>query len=197
MDIRAFIEELSHSRYGDRLVHIAHLPPRAPRHSDLNPPLAAPLPEMLRRQGVERLYTHQADAIRAARAGHDVIVSTGTASGKTLCYILPALEALAANPKARALFVYPTKALAQDQLRALRELLGRGLPRLVAATYDGDTPVGARSRLRRAARILQTCSTTRCYRTTASGLRSWPICATWCSTRHTSTAASLARTWQP
>lgn len=92
--------------------------------------------------------------VGAARAGHDVAVATGTASGKTLCYILPVLEAVLGAPKARALFLYPTKALAQDQLRALQVLLKGSLRHLSAATYDGDTPPGERARLRRSAHIL-------------------------------------------
>ncbi len=156
MDTRDFLANLRHSRYRDRLVHVAHLPARPPRYADLTPPLANPLPRLLRRQGVERLYTHQAEAIQAARAGRDVVVCTGTASGKTLCYILPTLEALIKVPRARALFIYPTKALAQDQLRALRTLLSGGLKHVLAATYDGDTSRGVRSQLRRSAAILLT-----------------------------------------
>ena len=156
LDIRAFVDQLKTSRFRDRLVHVTHLPARPPRYGDLAPPLPARLDDLLRRQGIERLYTHQAKAVAAARDGHDVVVSTGTASGKTLCYILPTLEAMIAAPRARALFIYPTKALAQDQLRALRGLLGDDLPQVTPATYDGDTSRPARSRLRRTAHILLT-----------------------------------------
>ena len=79
--------------------------------------------------GAERLYTHQAEAINAALAGQNVVVATSTASGKTLCFNVPVLEALARDPLARALYIYPTKALAQDQLgkwNALARPRGRG-----------------------------------------------------------------------
>ena len=156
MDIEAFVDYLCHSRYRDRLVHVARLPARPARYADLMPPLPGSVAALLRQRGIERLYAHQAEAVRAARAGHDLVISTGTASGKTLCYILPTLEAMLAEPRARALFIYPTKALAQDQLRALQALLRAGSLQLSVATYDGDTERSARARLRRSARILLT-----------------------------------------
>ena len=109
--------------------------------------------------GAERLYAHQAEAINAALAGRNVVVATSTASGKTLCFNVPVLEALARDPLARALYIYPTKALAQDQLgkwNALVKGAGDGIVNPLAATYDGDTPQGARSRIRRSARVLLT-----------------------------------------
>ena len=111
------------------------------------------------RQGSERLYAHQAEAINAALAGQNVVIATSTASGKTLCFNVPVLEALARDPLARALYIYPTKALAQDQLgkwQALAKAAGEGIISPLAATYDGDTPQGARSRVRRTARVLLT-----------------------------------------
>ena len=92
--------------------------------------------EALRAQGIESLYAHQAAAWEAAQRGEHVVVTTGTASGKTLAFNLPVLDALAREPKQRALYLYPTKALAQDQLRALGSFR---LPKLRAAIYDGDT----------------------------------------------------------
>ena len=109
--------------------------------------------------GAERLYTHQAEAINAALAGQNVVVATSTASGKTLCFNVPVLEALARDPLARALYLYPTKALAQDQLgkwQALVKGAGDGIVNPLAATYDGDTPQGARARIRKTARVLLT-----------------------------------------
>jgi len=103
----------------------------------------------LSRLGIEALYTHQADAIDAVRRGEHVVVVTGTASGKTLCYTVPILETLLEEPEATALLLFPTKALAQDQLRGLlrfKELDSR-FP-LVAGTYDGDTPQHTRRSLR-------------------------------------------------
>ena len=99
------------------------------------------------------LRSHQAEALAAIRAGCHTIVSTGTASGKSLCFNLPAFEKILADPKARALYLYPTKALAQDQLRAIRAF---ALTRVTAATYDGDTPRDERDSVRRFARIVLT-----------------------------------------
>ena len=109
--------------------------------------------EALARQGIERLYTHQADAWETARRGEHLIVTTGTASGKTLAFNLPVLDALAADPKNRALYLYPTKALAQDQARALGEL---AVPRVRAAIYDGDTPQERRWQIRKWANLVLT-----------------------------------------
>jgi DEAD/DEAH box helicase domain-containing protein len=101
--------------------------------------------------GVGGLWTHQAEALAAARDGRHVVVSTGTASGKSLCFNLPVLETLLADRKARALYLYPTKSLAQDQLRAIRAF---AIPQVSAATYDGDTPAAERALVRRYARIV-------------------------------------------
>jgi len=117
--------------------------------ADLNPELLA----ALRRTGIDGLYSHQGQALRAAWDG-PVIVTTGTASGKSLCFNLPTLEVLLSDPRARALYLYPTKALAQDQARAL-SALGLG-QRLRPAIYDGDTPREARSSIRRRANLVLT-----------------------------------------
>src|SRR5439155_10804625 len=101
--------------------------------------------------GVNALYGHQAEAWEAAARGEHVIVTTGTASGKTLAFNLPVLDALARDPKARALYLYPTKALAQDQARTLHALHLRGLR---AAIYDGDTESERRWQIRKWANVI-------------------------------------------
>jgi DEAD/DEAH box helicase domain-containing protein len=109
--------------------------------------------EALQRAGLRRLYSHQADALEAAWEG-PTMVTTGTASGKSLCFNLPTLDVLCRDAKARALYLYPTKALAQDQARALNVF---GLTKQVRpAIYDGDTPREARSQIRRRANIVLT-----------------------------------------
>ena len=122
-------------------------PPRyAPWPDGLDPRLV----EALRGRGVEALYTHQAAAIESVRAGRNACVVTPTASGKTLCYNLPVIDAVARDEATRALYLFPTKALAADQLvelRALAELAG--IP-LKTHTYDGDTPANIRSVVRTA-----------------------------------------------
>jgi len=124
----------------------------APLPSDLRPELAS----ALARRGVERLYSHQAEAYDAVRHGHHLVVVTPTASGKTLCYNLPVLQRLLENPERRALYVYPTKALAQDQLAELGALAS-GLPIEVRVdTYDGDTPPGRRTAIREGGHVVMT-----------------------------------------
>jgi DEAD/DEAH box helicase domain-containing protein len=127
------------------------LPPRhAPWPDDLDPGLVS----ALRSRGVEALYTHQAAAITAARAGRNVCVVTPTASGKTLCYNLPVLDAVSRDPTARALYLFPTKALAADQLHELRGLADAAEMALKTHTYDGDTPPHVRSVVRSAGQVV-------------------------------------------
>ena len=107
-------------------------------------------------RGIDALYTHQGEALAAVHAGRDVCVVTPTASGKSLCYELPVLQALADDPSARALWLFPTKALGQDQVVAFRELAAAaGLP-ASASTYDGDTPAPIRSTIRTAGQVVVT-----------------------------------------
>jgi DEAD/DEAH box helicase domain-containing protein len=118
--------------------------------------LAPGLRAALEARGARSLYAHQAEAFGAARAGLHVAVSTPTASGKSLCYHLPVLQAIAEDPEARALYLFPTKALARDQESSLRALVAAaGLGAGVAA-YDGDTPAEARRALRERAPVIIT-----------------------------------------
>ena len=116
-------------------------------------------PELVRaltQAGISRLYTHQAAALTELHAGNDVMLATPTASGKSLAYLIPTLAALESDPAATALYLYPTKALARDQMRALNELaaaVGLGQP---AQAYDGDTSSGQRLAAREGARVLIT-----------------------------------------
>jgi len=110
----------------------------------------------LHAQGIEMLYTHQREALDALREGKDVVVVTPTASGKTLCYGLPVLQAVADDPAARALFLFPTKALSQDQLAAFRELAERSEMDVQAGVYDGDTPGPIRTNIRTSGQVVVT-----------------------------------------
>jgi DEAD/DEAH box helicase domain-containing protein len=124
----------------------------APLPPDLTPGLVTALAG----RGIQRLYSHQADAYRAVRQGRHLVVVTPTASGKTLCYNLPVLQRLLEDPQRRALYLYPTKALAQDQLAEL-SALKHGLPiELRADTYDGDTPPGRRTAIREGGHVVMT-----------------------------------------
>jgi len=135
---------------GEELAHVETIPAAearvAPLPDDLDPRLRAVLP-------FDGLYEHQRDAWDAAARGEHLILATGTASGKSLAFNLPVLDAIAREPKERALYLYPTKALAQDQARALRELRA---PNVRAAIYDGDTPGERRWQIRRWANLILT-----------------------------------------
>jgi len=114
------------------------------------------LVDALGRRGIDRLYSHQAEAYTAVRGGRHLVVVTPTASGKTLCYNLPVLQRLLEDPERRALYLFPTKALAQDQLAELGALKS-GLPIDVRVdTYDGDTPPGRRTAIREGGHIVMT-----------------------------------------
>jgi len=132
------------------------LEPRPPRHAPWPEGLDPRLTNALRSRGVEALYTHQAQALEAIRARRNVCVVTPTASGKTLCYNLPVLDAVARDPTARALYLFPTKALAADQLVELRALADAAELDLKTHTYDGDTPPNVRSVVRAAGQVVIT-----------------------------------------
>ncbi|OGN72192.1 MAG: hypothetical protein A2X25_00570 [Chloroflexi bacterium GWB2_49_20] len=138
------------------------LPRRPAQLQDLPVDLSPVLSGALTRRGIFRLFSHQAAAWRHAQAGENVVVATGTASGKTLAFQLPILSAMLENPQARALLLYPTKALTQDQLSSLNSWLhefrqaSQPVTDIVAAIYDGDTPVSRRTAIRTQARILLT-----------------------------------------
>ncbi len=134
------------------------------RHIKPAPPKLAPIPcgtdpriaQALACRGIKSLYSHQAEALEAGLAGEDVVVVTPTASGKTLCYNLPVLQSLLDDPEARALYLFPTKALAQDQLDELHGLIGAIGVGLKTFTYDGDTPGDARRAVRAAGHVVIT-----------------------------------------
>ncbi|KAI1499353.1 hypothetical protein F5X99DRAFT_286507 [Biscogniauxia marginata] len=109
-------------------------------------------------KGITQFYAHQAEAINSLHAGENVVVSTSTSSGKSLIYQLPVLHALEADPNTRAMYIFPTKALAQDQKRSLKDMLGylSGLENILVETFDGDTPMPERNRIRDEARIIFT-----------------------------------------
>ena len=135
------------------LVHLERLPARRARTTALPDDLPTALRDRLAQAGIEQLWSHQAETLALARDGRHVVVATGTASGKSLAYQLPALERLVADDRSAVLYLAPTKALAHDQLRALR---GLGLPQLRAAALDGDTPRPERDAVRRSANWILT-----------------------------------------
>lgn len=128
------------------------LPPRPAQTRPFPDDLPAPVSQTLIAAGIHSLYSHQFEAWTHSRAGENIILSTGTASGKTLAYNLPVISELLANPNSRALYIFPTKALAQDQLSNLQS----SIVNLKSSIYDGDTPQKDRAQIRRNARIVLT-----------------------------------------
>jgi DEAD/DEAH box helicase domain-containing protein len=131
---------------GEELAHLGGEPAREARTAPFPEELAPKVRAALKTRGVHELYAHQREAWDAASRGEHVTVVTGTASGKSLAFNLPVLDTLAREPKRRALYLYPTKALAQDQLRSLTDLK---VPRVRAAIYDGDTEAERRWQIRK------------------------------------------------
>jgi DEAD/DEAH box helicase domain-containing protein len=154
VDPDAFLSGLrADEAYEDQIAVARRLPAREAAYAELERPLHPRIEGALRRAGVQAFYTHQAEAIESLRSGVHTIVATGTASGKSLCYQVPVIEALATHTDATALYLSPTKALAQDQLRALERL---DMVELRAEIYDGDTPTPLRAGIRRHANLLLT-----------------------------------------
>ncbi len=136
------------------------LPAQPAQWADFPNGLKPELREAMRQHGISRLYTHQAEAIAQISAGKNIVVVTPTASGKTLCYNLPTLNAVLENPEARALYLFPTKALSQDQVAELYEIVKLLSPQtnfdIKTYTFDGDTPQAARQAIRSSGHIVVT-----------------------------------------
>ncbi len=157
MDASAFLHHLiAQPTYCDQIVHIERIPAREASYAELAGPLTSRLQDCLRKHGLLPLYTHQAAAVDMIRQGKNVMVSTSSASGKTLCYNIPVLETMLTEPRSYALYLFPIKALAQDQLRSLRELTPGLLKTDEVTTFDGDTPQPERAEIRKRARIILT-----------------------------------------
>ena len=189
MDFTAFLDGVRKSKdYAGQMVYVHRIPEREAAYGALSTPLPDELTSALGKMGITDLYTHQVSAIESILAGKSIVIVTSTASGKTLCYNLPVLEALlrgvrcsvlgvrdpapehrqpttdnrqpnTEHPKTTAFYLFPTKALAQDQLRGLRrfaELEPALGPLVKAGCYDGDTPPTTRRRLRDEASIILT-----------------------------------------
>jgi len=158
MDARAFLERLKKvDFFREQVAHVEALPERPPVFKDLAGGVRPEVQAALSEQGIGGLYAHQADAIEHVRAGRNVVIVTGTASGKTLCYNIPIIEGLIDDSTATTFCIYPTKALAQDQLRGIGtfESGERGVE-FLAGTYDGDTPQNLRRKLRNGANVILT-----------------------------------------
>ena len=158
MEIQAFLNHIRGLKnYADQIAHIEHIAPRRAAYGRLDEPLEPALQACLDEHGFTRLYAHQAAAINHVRAGKNVIVATSSASGKSLVYNISVMQTMLTEPAARALYLFPTKALAQDQLGKLNEFFSPALlPTEALATFDGDTPRSERADVRKHGRIILT-----------------------------------------
>ena len=153
MNVGAFLSELrSDPDYSGQIVHVSERPPRGIGAAR---PIDATYGKLLGQIGLSTLYRHQAEAIRLIDRGRDVLIASGTSSGKTLCYALPVVRRLVESSRCRALMLFPTKALSQDQYRSFARILPNvGLGSRLCGVYDGDTSPALRRRLRDAGSVL-------------------------------------------
>src|SRR5580693_7586311 len=142
--------------HGEILTAVRHYPAREAQWADFPAWINADLRSAYAGKGIRQLYSHQAAAAETVHAGKNVVVVTPTASGKTLCYNLPILNSILENTDTRALYLFPTKALAQDQLAELYDLNQRLDNRFGVFTYDGDTPADARRAIREKGHVVLT-----------------------------------------
>lgn len=154
MDVASFIRSLRQDPYYRRQIAFSkRISARRPKFGELKQPLVPELANHIKAKELFKFYSHQAQAINLIRERKNVVVATGTASGKSLCYNVPVLESIIKNRKNCALYIFPTKALTQDQLKTL---LSFNIASVKAATYDGDTPRDDRAWVRRNANIVLT-----------------------------------------
>ena len=156
MNPRQIVDWLQSGEFGPQVTAVHRVPERAATYGDWPHSLDRRIVEALAKRGIARPYTHQAAAIEHVLGGNNVVVVTPTASGKTLCYNVPVVNAILADSEARALYVFPTKALAQDQLAELRDLTKLMGVELATHTFDGDTPPNARRAVRQAGQVVIT-----------------------------------------
>ncbi len=155
--VREVVNELAaHERANEVVTAVEHIPAREAQFVPIPDWIRPELAEAYRAKGVRQLYSHQAEAAERVRGGKNLVVVTPTASGKTLCYNLPILNAMLENPDTRALYIFPTKALAQDQLGELHDLGIRLGEAFGVFTYDGDTPADARRSVRQQGHVVLT-----------------------------------------
>lgn len=151
MNMQSFLEFLKTAQLpGARLVHHEFIPSRRAVYGEVHPPLAPPLSSALAKLNITRLYSHQVESLTSFRQGENVVVATPTASGKSLIYNLALVELLSQEPAGHGLYLFPLKALAQDQYQAF-VALNQAMPvelQLQAAVYDGDTPSSQRRRIK-------------------------------------------------
>ena len=157
MPIERILNDLKkYNKFNDYFTAWEHLPAKAATYKDFPDWIDGRLVSVLIEKDIERIYSHQASALKSIRDGKNVVIVTPTASGKTLCYNLPVLDAILKDEKSRAIYLFPTKALSQDQLKELFQLITALDEGIKTYTYDGDTPSSARQAIRKKGHIVVT-----------------------------------------
>ncbi len=157
MNLRQLLDQLrSDQRFMQNVTRWERIAPRSADFAEFPRSVDPRLVEVLRGRGIEQLYSHQAEAIKLVAAGNSIVVPTPTASGKTLCYNLPVLSKILQDPQARALYLFPTKALSQDQMHEVHGLVQALDVDIKTFTFDGDTPGTARKAIRSSGHIVVT-----------------------------------------
>ena len=155
MHLTELLTSLRHNRdFMTQVVSWERLPARHAQAAVFPSEMNSVLAQAFLERGISQLYSHQTDAIASVNQHRDVVISTATASGKSLCYTIPVISRLLASPEARALYLFPTKALAHDQLADTRDLIASGSLPVEVHSYDGDTPQSKRRQIRQAGGIL-------------------------------------------
>lgn len=145
------------NNYSGRIIATQKLPARAASFSPIPTQMNSELKQCIQKMGYEKLYSHQAEMFEKAMQGKSLVITTGTASGKSLSFYLPVIQRILENPSRRAIFIYPTKALTKDQLRSIIDFVEHfGNHRIQAGIYDGDTPANERTKIREEANIILT-----------------------------------------
>jgi len=143
--------------FGSNITHWQVIPRREGKYIEFPDAVDSRLVAVLKKMGIGKLYSHQAEAFEKANSGKDIVVVTPTASGKSLCYNLPVLNRMLTDePEARALYLFPTKALSADQVDELYSMIEAAGADIKTYTFDGDTPVSARNAIRKAGNIVVT-----------------------------------------
>jgi len=157
MNLLQILDELKQDRYLQSCIsHWEVVPPKEPVYAEFPAGMNPRIKSVLEKRGIRKLYSHQATAIESILAGKNVVTVTPTASGKTLCYNLPVVNAILEKPETRALYLFPTKALSQDQVAELHEMVTGMEVDIKTYTFDGDTPRSARAAIRTAGHIVVT-----------------------------------------
>lgn len=157
MNLEQLLQSIKdNERIGKNITYWERIPPREAQFTPFPDGIDPRIKKALGGKGIYRLYSHQAEAISNVEQGKNIVVVTPTASGKTMCYNIPVLDAIIKDEESRALFLFPTKALAQDQMAELHELITQSGVDVKTFTYDGDTPQSARKAIRQAGHIVVT-----------------------------------------